>query len=120
MIKELGVLVDNFSTEAMERMDGHFVGIRSDDLPESFTHGTRPAVGERQAENVLRQRISTRQNIGHPHREQFGLAGTRPGYDHQGPVYVIDRLFLSGIQFFVARVKIHSLILSELEFFECF
>ncbi|MDT4854329.1 hypothetical protein D3C87_2023700 [compost metagenome] len=54
VVKEIAVLVDYFSSEAVKCMDRYFKSVFTDDLTQTLAHGIGATFGKRQAEDVLR------------------------------------------------------------------
>lgn len=105
------VLIDNLRTEAVKGVNGDFIRILADDLAEALTHVGSAALGKRQAQNTVRQRVGLAQNLGGAHAEQLGLARARPGDHQERAVNIIDRLALISVQLGVTSLKIHITIL---------
>ena len=81
------------------------------DLAEALAHVGGTALGKRQAQNTIWQRVGLAQNLGGAHAQQLGLARARPGDHQERAVNIIDRLALIGVQLGVASLKIHITIL---------
>ena len=110
--KILAVLIDNLRAETVKGMNGDFIRILADDLAQALAHVGSAALGKRQAQNTVRQRVGLAQNLGGAHAQQLGLTRARPGDHQERAVNVIDRLALIGVQLGVASLKIHRFILS--------
>ena len=111
--KILAVLIDNLRAETVKGMNGDFIGILADDLAQALAHVGSAALGKRQAQNTIRQRVGLAQNLGGAHAQQLGLARARPGDHQERTVNIIDRLALIGIQLGVASLKIHESIVAR-------
>ena len=111
--KILAVLIDNLRAEAVKSVNGDFISVLADDLAQALAHVGSAALGKRQAQNTVRQRVGLAQNLGGAHAQQLGLARTRPGDHQERTVNIIDRLALIDVQLGVASVKIHESIVAR-------
>ena len=105
------VLIDNLRAEAVKSVNGDFISVLADDLAEALAHVGGAALGKRQAQNTVWQRVGLAQNLGGAHTQQLSLARARPGDHQERTVNIIDRLALIGVQLGVASLKIHITIL---------
>ena len=109
--KVLAVLIDNLRAKAVKGVNSDFISVLADDLAEALAHVGSAALGKRQAQNTIRQRVGLAQNLGGAHTQQLGLARAWPGDHQERAVNVIDRLALISVQLGVASLKIHITIL---------
>ena len=105
------VLIDNLRAEAVKGVNGDFISVLADDLAQALAHVGGAALGKRQAQNTIRQRVGLAQNLGGAHAQQLGLARARPGDHQERTMNIIDRLALIGVQLGIASLKIHITIL---------
>ena len=63
------VLIDNLRAEAVKGVNGDFISVLADDLAEALAHVGGAALGKRQAQNTVWQRVGLAQNLGSAHAQ---------------------------------------------------
>jgi hypothetical protein len=96
--EEISVASEYLITEAMERMDCHTIGIRTDHTSKTISHIASSVVCECETEDIGWEIVGTREDIGYPRSEDLSLATSRSGDHEYWSVDRLDCFSLSGIE----------------------